>query len=68
MRTSLIYGGAEPSPHEELALTGSRGEADVAFFTDELRSPVQVGDLAAALLELASSDVKAFCTWPGRTT
>jgi dTDP-4-dehydrorhamnose reductase len=26
------------------------------FFSDELRNPVQVGDLAAALLELAESD------------
>jgi dTDP-4-dehydrorhamnose reductase len=28
----------------------------MAFFTDELRSPVHVGDLAAALVELAASD------------
>jgi dTDP-4-dehydrorhamnose reductase len=52
VRTSLIYGGAVPSPHEQLAL-----EAGVAFFTDELRSPVQVDDLADALLELAELDV-----------
>ena len=53
VRTSLIYGGAEPSRHERLARDGG----GVKFFTDELRSPVQVGDLAAALLELAASDV-----------
>ena len=29
------------------------GRADLAFFSDELRCPIAVGDLAAALLELA---------------
>ena len=53
VRTSLIYGGAEPSRHEFLALNSD----GVTFFTDELRSPVQVGDLAEALLELAQTDV-----------
>jgi dTDP-4-dehydrorhamnose reductase len=52
VRTSLIYGGAEPSRHERVAL----GADGMKFFTDELRSPAQVGDLAAALLELARSD------------
>lgn len=45
-RTSLLYGGAEPGPQERLAREGSR------FFVDEIRSPVRVGDLADALLEL----------------
>jgi len=45
-RTSLIYGGAEPGLQERLAREGTR------FFVDEIRSPVQVGDLADALLEL----------------
>lgn len=57
VRTSLIYGGEEPSRHERLALDAAAGRAQVAFFTDELRSPVQVGDLAGALLELAASDL-----------
>jgi dTDP-4-dehydrorhamnose reductase len=59
VRTSLIYGGAghEPSPHEELALAAAARERDAAFFTDELRSPIQVGDLAGALLELAAGEV-----------
>jgi dTDP-4-dehydrorhamnose reductase len=48
VRTSLMYGGAEPGRHER-----SAADPDSAFFTDELRSPVHVGDLAAALLELA---------------
>jgi dTDP-4-dehydrorhamnose reductase len=51
VRTSLIYGGAEPGPQERLAREGRR------FFVDELRSPVQVGDLADALLELLPLDV-----------
>ena len=51
VRTSLIYGGPrrEPSHQERQPLDGS-----MKFFTDELRSPVQVGDLAAALLELVA--------------
>jgi dTDP-4-dehydrorhamnose reductase len=51
-RTSLIYGGAEPSRHELLALQAARGEGELGFFHDELRCPVVVGDLAEALLEL----------------
>ncbi len=48
VRTSLIYGGAEPGPQERLAAEGMR------FFVDEVRSPVHVGDLADALLEVVS--------------
>jgi dTDP-4-dehydrorhamnose reductase len=51
VRTSLIYGGAEPGPQERLARENRR------FFVDELRSPVQVGDLAQAILELLPLDV-----------
>jgi dTDP-4-dehydrorhamnose reductase len=50
VRTSLIYGGPSPGPQERMA-----ADPGAAFFTDEYRCPVQVGDLAAALLELASS-------------
>jgi dTDP-4-dehydrorhamnose reductase len=57
VRTSLIYGGATLSKHEELALAAADGLDDTAFFTDELRSPIQVGDLAAALLELVATDL-----------
>ena len=49
-RTSLIYGGGEPGPQERLAVEGTR------FYVDEIRSPVQVGDLARALLELLGLD------------
>ena len=51
VRTSLIVGGVEPSKHE-LAATGPG-----PWFTNEIRSPVQVTDLAHALLELAELDV-----------
>jgi dTDP-4-dehydrorhamnose reductase len=50
VRTSLIYGGAEAGPQERLAREARR------FFVDEIRSPVQVEDLARALLELAELD------------
>jgi len=56
VRTSLIYGGGEPSRHELAVLDAADGRSAMRFFSDELRSPVQVGDLAAALLELASTD------------
>ena len=46
----------QPGPHEQLVLDALAGRADVAFFTDELRCPIAVGDLAAALLELAPTD------------
>lgn len=54
VRTSLILGGpgAELSRHEETILAVARGERDMAFFTDEVRCPVAVGDLAGAILEL----------------
>lgn len=52
VRTSLLYGGAEPSQHELAACDPSS-----TFFTNELRSPVRVTDLAHALLELAALDV-----------
>jgi dTDP-4-dehydrorhamnose reductase len=53
VRTSLIVGGpgVDPSKHELAALDPAN-----AFFTNEIRSPVQVGDLAEALLELVALD------------
>ena len=53
VRTSLLYGGGRPGPHELAALEGAH-----EFFTDELRCPTHVADLAAALLELVSIDVR----------
>jgi dTDP-4-dehydrorhamnose reductase len=52
VRTSLLYGKAEPGPQEELAR-----RAEVAFYTDEIRCPTLVGELAAALLELSLGEV-----------
>jgi len=51
VRTSLIYGGPAPGPQERLARDNRR------FYVDEIRSPVQVGDLAGALLELLGLSV-----------
>jgi dTDP-4-dehydrorhamnose reductase len=54
VRTSLLVGGPghEPSKHELAAL----GPA-LTFYEDEIRCPIQVGDLASALLELVELDV-----------
>ena len=53
VRTSLLLDGAALGPQELRPLAAARGELDLGFFTDELRSPVSVRDLAAALLEAA---------------
>ncbi|HEY7794265.1 MAG TPA: sugar nucleotide-binding protein [Gaiellaceae bacterium] len=53
VRTSLLYGGAEPSKHEVAARTPGN-----TFYTDEIRNPIRVGDLAEALLQLAELDVR----------
>ena len=54
VRTSLIVAGPDrpPSKHEVAAL-----DPGMTFFEDEIRSPVQVRDLAAALLELAALEL-----------
>ncbi len=53
VRTSLIYGGPgrPPSPSER-----SAGDPGATFYVDELRCPIQVDDLAAAVLELLELD------------
>jgi dTDP-4-dehydrorhamnose reductase len=55
VRTSLIIGGLghAPSKHEEMALDES-----ATFFDNEVRSPVQVTDLARALLFVAAAPVE----------
>jgi dTDP-4-dehydrorhamnose reductase len=50
VRTSLLYGPPD-GPQEALAR-----RVDVEFHSDEIRSPIRVRDLAAALLELAGRD------------
>ncbi len=54
VRTSLIVGGRghAPSKHELVAL-----DPAATFYEDELRCPIQVTDLARALLELATLDL-----------
>src|SRR5439155_599087 len=59
VRTSLLYGtlGAQ----EALALRD-----DVEFYTDEIRTPARVDEVAAALLELAATDVAGVLHVAGR--
>ena len=54
MRTSLIVGGG--SPHETAVHELAAGRRDGVLFSDEIRCPVHVGDLASALLELTAAD------------
>jgi dTDP-4-dehydrorhamnose reductase len=55
VRTSLLYGGTDgpPGPQERLVADAVAGRVNVSFYTDEVRNPVVVSDLATALLELA---------------
>lgn len=53
-RTSLIVGNGE-SPTEVLVRGLAAGTRPGMLFTDDVRCPVHVGDLAAALLELTRS-------------
>jgi dTDP-4-dehydrorhamnose reductase len=50
VRTSLLYG--KPGPQEALALRD-----DVTFYTDEIRTPARVDEVARALLELAETEL-----------
>lgn len=63
VRTSLIVGGPghEASKHERAAL-----DPEMTFYEDEIRCPTQVGDLAAALLELAPLEVTGVLHVAGR--
>lgn len=54
-RTSLIYGAHAPDHNLRMAREFSSGERQGALFTDEIRCPVFVDDLARALLGLAES-------------
>jgi dTDP-4-dehydrorhamnose reductase len=57
VRTSLLYGGERASNHERMAIEAADGARAMTFFTDEVRCPIAVADLAAAILELAGLDV-----------
>ncbi|WP_067168640.1 SDR family oxidoreductase [Microtetraspora niveoalba] len=56
-RTSLIIGDGD-SPQEALVRSLATGGSSGALFTDDVRCPVHVADLAAALLELAASEYR----------
>ena len=66
VRTSLIYGGKTPSPHEQLVLDALDGQSDITFFTDEIRCPIHVSDLAEVLLELATMELSGILHVAGR--
>ncbi|MEU9064817.1 sugar nucleotide-binding protein [Streptomyces sp. NPDC048430] len=56
-RTSLIIGGNQ-SEHVRLVHDLATGSRTGALFTDDVRCPVHVDDLAAALLELAFTNAR----------
>ncbi|HEX6292430.1 MAG TPA: SDR family oxidoreductase [Herpetosiphonaceae bacterium] len=55
VRTSLII-GAQPYKHVRMVLDMLTGKRSDALFSDEIRCPVFVGNLAAAVLELTDHD------------
>jgi dTDP-4-dehydrorhamnose reductase len=52
IRTSLLYGGAVDGPQERMVRAALGGDHDLWFYTDEVRSPIEVDVLASAILEL----------------
>ncbi len=60
-RTSLIIGGDGDSQHERLVHALASGAAAGVLYTDNVRCPVHVTDLACALLELAASAHSGVC-------
>ncbi|CAL9455680.1 sugar nucleotide-binding protein [Streptomyces sp. enrichment culture] len=56
-RNSLIIGSIQ-SEHVRLVHDLATGNRNGSLFTDDIRCPVHVADLAAALLELAFSDAR----------
>jgi dTDP-4-dehydrorhamnose reductase len=58
VRTSLIYGFAPVDRHTQFVLDIADGRNAAQLFYDEYRCPIFVGDLAAALIELAQADYR----------
>ena len=56
VRTSLIYGFEPPVPRTLWIVDSVRQYQPITLFTDELRCPIWVEQLAAALLEIASKE------------
>jgi dTDP-4-dehydrorhamnose reductase len=63
-RTSLIIGGGG-SAHEAFIHDLATGRRKGVLFTDDIRCPVHVADLARAVLELAASDHAGVCHLAG---
>jgi dTDP-4-dehydrorhamnose reductase len=63
-RTSLIISDGD-SPHERLVHELASGTAAGVLFSDQVRCPVHVTDLAAALLELAATPRAGICHLAG---
>ncbi|MHC5902924.1 SDR family oxidoreductase [Streptomyces sp. S6] len=63
-RTSLIIGDLR-SPHVRLVHDLAAGTRDGVLFSDDIRCPVHVTDLAAALLELAFGEARGVCHLAG---
>ncbi|SNX56130.1 dTDP-4-dehydrorhamnose reductase [Streptomyces sp. TLI_55] len=59
-RTSLIVGDGG-SPHEDFVHELAEGRREGVLFTDVIRCPVHVTDLAAVLLELAATERTGVC-------
>jgi dTDP-4-dehydrorhamnose reductase len=56
VRTSLIYGFQPPDPRTLWVVGSIREAKPITLFTDELRCPVWVQQLAASLLEMAAGE------------
>jgi dTDP-4-dehydrorhamnose reductase len=56
VRTSLIYGFEPPDPRTLWVVDSIREGRSITLFTDEVRCPVWVEQLAAALLEIAAGE------------
>ncbi|NJK79689.1 MAG: SDR family oxidoreductase [Chloroflexaceae bacterium] len=68
VRTSLIYGFNPVDRHTQFILSVADGQNDACLFRDELRCPVYVADLAAALLELAGNTFQGIINLAGAET
>lgn len=54
VRTSLLLAGRRPGVQERMVADVVSGTSTTRFFTDEVRSPVRVDDVAAGLLAIAA--------------
>lgn len=66
VRTSLLYTLSPDDRHARFALGLASGALQGALFTDEMRMPLLVDELAAALLQLAGMDCRGRLNVVGR--